>query len=194
MRPRPIAALLLLCASLPLFSQSSPSAQQGGWPIVIGGGLSDFATDYHGSNRMEGISAWVDWNFYTAPHWLSGFGVEAEGHTIRFGVPGGFSQLREDTGEGGVIYTWRHYHDFHPYAKFLAGMGSIDFPPNGSYSHDTRHTVAPGGGMEFRTYRNIWVRADYEYQFWHHIFGTHDMNPNGITIGVSYDLRHIHRN
>ena len=96
MRLRPIIALLLFSSTLPLFSQVSPEAPQGGWPIVIGGGFSDFATDYHGGNRMEGVTAWVDWNFYSAPGWLSGFGLEVKGHTIRFGVPSGFSQLRED--------------------------------------------------------------------------------------------------
>ncbi len=198
MRLRPIIALLLFSSTLPLFSQVSPEAREGGWPIVIGGGFSDFATDYHGSNRMEGVTAWVDWNFYSAPGWLSGFGLEVEGHTIRFGVPSGFSQLREDTGEGGAIYTWRHDPNFHPYAKLLAGMGSIDFPPTvgpsgpTTYSHDTRHLISPGGGAEFRAYRNIWVRADYEYQFWQSIFGASGIRPNGFTIGVSYHFSHLH--
>jgi hypothetical protein len=37
------------------------------------------------------------------------------------------------------------------------------------------------------------VRGDYEYQYWRHIFGPHDLNPNGVTIGVSYDFGSFRR-
>jgi hypothetical protein len=97
--------------------------------------------------------------------------------------------MRQDTGEGGAIYAWNHYRNFRPYGKFLAGIGSIDFPPVGTYSHDTFLVTSFGGGAEYRIWRHVWVRGDYEYQAWHHTFGPHDLNPNGVTIGASYDFR-----
>ena len=97
--------------------------------------------------------------------------------------------MRQDTGEGGAIYTWNRYRNFRPYAKYLVGIGSIDFATSGPYSHDTFAVFSPGGGAEYRAWRHVWIRGDYEYQFWHHTFGPDDLNPNGITIGASYDFR-----
>jgi opacity protein-like surface antigen len=97
--------------------------------------------------------------------------------------------MRQDTGLGGAIYDWNRYRKFRPYAKYLVGVGSIDFPPFGTYSHDTFLVFAPGGGVEYRAWRHIWIRGDYEYQFWQHVFGPHDLTPTGFTIGASYDFR-----
>ncbi len=57
--------------------------------------------------------------------------------------------MRQDTGQGGAIYTFLRYRTFYPYAKFLAGLGSIEFPlsPNNpAYNHDTRTVLTPGEG------------------------------------------------
>jgi opacity protein-like surface antigen len=120
-------------------------------------------------------------------------GLELEGHDINFGRPSDLSTMRQDTFGGGPIYTWRHYRTFHPYAKYMIGMGSIDFPPlpnsPPTYTHDTRTVYAPGGGLEYRAFRNLWVRGDYDYQYWPKIFGLHTLTPNGCTFGVAYDFR-----
>ena len=52
--------------------------------------------------------------------------------------------------------------------------------------------LAPGGGVDYRVGGGVSLRADYEYQFWRHIFGPRDLNPNGITIGATYDFG-VHR-
>lgn len=93
----------------------------------------------------------------------------------------------------GAVYSWRHYRFVQPYAKYLAGMGSIDFPASGRYTHDTRAISAPGAGLECKVFRGVWVRADYEYQFWFHLFELHDLNPNGFTFGTGFDFRNRSR-
>jgi len=189
--PGLIPAALLFAAALPVFAQTGPAANQGGVPVVIGIGMSDFSIDWGPGKRMEGISAWVDFFPRGLPRKLDGLGIEAAGHAIDFGLPSGLSKMRQDTGEGGVIYAWNRYRNFRPYAKFLAGVGSIDFLPSGTYSHDTFLVTALAGGAEYRVWQHVWIRGDYEYQFWHQTFGPHDLNPNGITIGASYDFRPI---
>jgi opacity protein-like surface antigen len=184
-----VFAALLAAAALPLYSQVSPAANQGGVPLVVGAGFSDFSIDWGPGQRMEGISAWADWFPFRLPGVLNGLGIEAEGRDINFGRPAGIPRMRQDTGLGGAIYSWNHYRNFRPYAKYLAGVGSIDFPPSGTYSHDTFSILAPGGGVEYRVWHHVWIRGDYEYQFWQHVFGFHDLTPNGFTAGVSYDFR-----
>jgi len=184
-----IFAVLILTAVLPIHSQASPAAIQGGVPIVVGAGFSDFSIDWGPGKRMEGISAWADWFPNRLPAVLNGLGVEAEGRDIDFGRPAGVTKVRQDTGLGGLIYTWNRYLNVRPYVKYLAGVGSIDFPPAGTYSHDTFSVFSPGGGVEYRAWRHIWIRGDYDYQFWHHTFGNNDLTPTGFTIGASYDFR-----
>jgi hypothetical protein len=188
--PRLFLTALFVTITLPAFSQTVPAANQGGLPLVVGVGLSDYNIDFGAGRRMEGVSAWADWNFDRAPSFLRGFGIEAVGHHIAYGLPTGFSQMRQDSGEGGPIYTVRRYRNVHPYAKFLVGLGGIDFPKIVNYSHDTRTISSLGGGVDYRAWRDVWVRGDYEYQIWPDLFGRgHALTPNGFTIGAEYDFR-----
>jgi opacity protein-like surface antigen len=159
---------------------------------MVGGGFADDNIDYGEGRRMTGISAWVDWDLSHYKFVPKGLGLEAEGKTIRFGVPAEFSRMREETALGGVIYSWRHYPNFRPFAKGLMGIGSIDFPSYGVYSHDTRTVMAGGGGIDYRVHGNIWLRAQYEYQRWPNFQGREALTPNGVTIGASYDFRRFH--
>lgn len=184
-----IFATLLVAMVLPVYSQVAPAARQGGVPIVIGAGYSDFSIDWGPGQRMEGISAWADWYPNRMPAALNGLGFEAEGRDINYGRPSGISRMRQDTGLIGAIYTWNRFRNFRPYVKYLGGIGSLDFPPSGTYSHDTFTVLEPGGGVEYRAWQHIWIRGDYDYQFWQHTFGNHDLTPTGFTVGVSYDFR-----
>ncbi len=208
-----LLAALLVAVAFPVVAQVVPSAESGGLPIVAGAGVSGFNMDWghdqFGRTRyMEGITAWFDWNLtrLPGPDLLRGFSVELEGRDIDFGLPASLSNarfgdtgtnLRHDTGLGGVAYTWRHIHRIHPYAKALAGIGSIDFPPlpasPPTYRHDDRTITAFGGGADLRIVRSIWLRADYEYQLWPDLFGSpHPLTPYGITIGAVYDFKRVH--
>jgi opacity protein-like surface antigen len=186
--PRLIPAILFVVAGLPLHSQVRPAATQGGVPVVVGVGFSDYSLDWGPDKRMEGISAWVD-VYPRVPKVLNGLGIEATGHAIDFGDPFGSLHIQQDTAEIGPIYTINRYRKFRPYGKYLLGIGSIDFPFSGPYKHDTFLVFSPGAGVEYRAWRHVWLRADYEYQFWHHTLGDSDLDPNGITVGASYDFR-----
>jgi opacity protein-like surface antigen len=187
--PKLFLIALLLVAVSPIFAQVTPSARQGGpVPLVLGVGFSNYSMDWGPGQRMNGITAWVD--LYPLPGALRNLGFEAEGRDINYmrSIP----NLREDTGQIGAIYSFSHYLKFHPYAKFLAGIGSMDFPafpaaPN--YHHDTFLITTPGGGAEIQAHQHIWIRADYEYQQWHNVFGPDNSNPNGFTIGAQWDFR-----
>jgi hypothetical protein len=185
-------AAFFLTASIPAFSQVVPAATGSGssLPLVVGGGISDFDLDWGEGRRMAGFSAWVDWNFDRVPRVLRGIGIEAEGHDINLARPSSLTKLRQDTGLGGVTYHYRHFRNIDPYVKMMGGIGSIDFPSkNPLYTHDTFNVYAPGGGLDYRVWRHVWARADYEYQFWHHTFGNNDLTPQGFTFGASYHFQ-----
>jgi opacity protein-like surface antigen len=182
----------ILFSAIPLVAQTTPAAREDGLPLVIGGGMADNNIDFGAGRRMEGIAVWAGWDLTGHKFVPRGLTLDVEGKTIRYGLPQGFSQMREETALGGVLYSWRHYKNFRPYAKGLMGIGSIDFPPYPNYGHDTRMVKAMGGGIEYRAYRNVWIRADYEYQMWEQLFGTTNLTPNGFTMGASYDFKRLH--
>jgi opacity protein-like surface antigen len=186
-------AALLVCASVPAFSQVAPAAgpTTSAPPLSVGIAYSNYATDWDG--RLSGGTVWADWNFYQAPPLWDGFGIEAEGRELNWGRTGGDPNLREETVAGGVIYTTHFYRRFHPYAKFLVGLGGIYFSPQESdlphYTHDTRLMYAPSVGADTRFYKSLWLRVNYEYQLWPDFIRHHTMTPNGIDIGVAYDFK-----
>jgi hypothetical protein len=203
-----VAAVLVVSATAN--SQSVPAATEGrtSQTLMLGVGFSDYDTDWtyglfsrtvaksgplNGTAvRMEGVSVWLDWKPTELPTRLRGLGIEVEGRDVNFGKPSTLPRLRQDTGLGGLIYSHPIHRTFHPYVKYLAGIGSIDFPdlrfPN--YTHDTRTLTAPGGGLEYSLGRGLTVRGDYEYQFWPKFLGTQlTLDPNGYTVGVSYSIR-----
>jgi opacity protein-like surface antigen len=189
--PKLILAIPFLAAAFPAFSQVAPAATEGGLPLTVGVGISDYDLDWGYGSRMVGISAYVDWDLFILPGPLKNLSIQAEGTDINYGRPARVPGMRQDTGLGGVKYTFRHYHDLLPYVKYVGGIGSIDFPDPGNeyYSHDTFAVWAPGGGIEYRVWRKLWVRGDYEYQYWQHAFGPRDLTPQGFTIGGSYHFR-----
>jgi len=208
-----VLTALLALAALPGFGQVVPSAEAGGLPLQVGAGVSGFNIDWgHDSfgvtRYMEGATLWIDWNLtrLPGPGLLRGLGIELEGRDINYGLPASLSNaelhdtgtnMRQDTGLGGVIYTVRRFRKVRPYGKALAGLGSIDFPPlpasPPTYRHDNRTITAFGVGADIHAWRSLWMRADWEYQFWPGLFGSsHDLTPTGITIGAVWDFRGIH--
>jgi hypothetical protein len=184
----PLYAASLLLAAVPAFSQTVPSYQARGIPLVVGIGPSSYDVDW-GHGRMLGGTIWADWYPKWVPPVVHGLGVEFEARDISLNRGYGQTNMRQDTIAGGPVYTWRHYKNMHPYFKYLIGYGSMDFAGSPGYSHDTRTLTAPGGGLEYRIYRQFWARADYEYQTWQKLLGK-TPNPQGFTAGVSYDFGH----
>jgi hypothetical protein len=189
--PRLFLVTLLSAAVSPAIAQVTPAATSGGGasvPLVVGVGFSNFSMDWGPGQRMNGITAWVD--LYPFPGAFKDLGFQAEGRDINYNrsIP----NLREDTGQFGVIYNISHFRNIHPYGKFLAGVGSMDFPtfPNVPfYHHDTFLVTTPGAGVDLRAYNHLWIRTEYQYQFWHNAFGPDSSNPNGFTIGAQWDFR-----
>ena len=191
----PILTVSLFAPVFPAFSQVVPAYHGPSLPLSVGIGPSSYDVDW-GHGRMYGGTIWADWYPPQLPGILQGLGVEVEARDISLHqncIPAGFcpqKNMRQDTAGGGVIYSWRHFRNFHPYGKFLIEDGSVDFYPLPGYAHDTRTLFAPGGGFEYRIFRPIWVRADYEYQDWGTLLGK-TLNPQGFTVGVSYAFSHV---
>jgi opacity protein-like surface antigen len=187
-----VLAALFLAGTLPIAAQSNPSAVQGAWPLIVGGGISRFNMDFPAvsSSNMEGPTLWVDWvHIPFAPRRL---GLHAEWRKLNLNPPSAAPQLRSNSFNGGPTYTWT-FSRLALYGKGAVGYGSMDFPPFGGYSHDSRTIWAAGGGAEYRVWNSVWARADYEYQWWPDLFVSGGVHPNGVTFSLGYDLRTIHR-
>jgi len=186
---RILLAVLVTFITPAVFAQVAPAVDVRGIPLSVGAGVSDYSLDYGPGRRMIGISGWADYDLF------HGLGIEAEGTTIFADKPESLDRMRQDTIKGGAIYKFHPlFLGVRPYAKSLIGLGSIDFPsrdPN--YTHDTYTVIAFGGGAEVRAWRKVFVRGDYEYQFWKDYHGPHTLNPNGFTVGATYYFRGVHR-
>jgi opacity protein-like surface antigen len=130
------------------------------------------------------------------PHLLRGIGLEVEARDLNYGRSATQPpDLRDDVASGGVIYSWHRFRSIRPYGKFLMGYGNTD---EGSLVstvrwHDSRTVTSMGGGVEYRAWRSVWVRADYEYQTWPDFFKHSNpaipqglLNPQGFTVGAMY--------
>ncbi len=189
----PVMALFFMFAALQAHAQVTYSGSERKLPFTVGAGFSNFSDDWGVQNpREDGITMWVDWWIPYMPHRLEGLGIEFEGRDLNFGSPSYLAGHRMDTALGGPIYQYRGKRRILPYGKCVMGIGSIDFPsPGSTYSHDTRSVIEPGVGADVRFFNGFSARAEYDYQFWHAIFGPHDLNPNGVTIGVVYNFGQV---
>ena len=185
---------LLACAACFVHAQTVPAATEGNLPLAVGAGFSGYNPDYN-TGHLLGGALWMDYFPSQVPHFLQGIGIEAEARDLSLGRSSSQpSNLREDTIEGGVIYSWRHFHNVHPYGKFLMGYGNTDYRslPGAVVAwrgHDSRTITIAGGGVDIKAFQHIWLRADYEYQSWPDFFkGTKNpaMNPQGFTVGALY--------
>jgi len=171
---------VLMLTPLMTSAQVAPAQNGGGgkFSMAFGAGFSGFNTDYV-PERMYGVTAYYDIDY---ARWI---GVEVEGRTIQWN---GFKNVREDTIAAGGRVRLPHYKRFIPYAKFLGGIGSIDFPafPNfPNYTHDTFAFYDVGGGLDYKLAQHVYLRGDYEYEWWPR-WAPNGLTPNGFTIGANY--------
>jgi opacity protein-like surface antigen len=194
MGSRMLSAVLVVAsfAAAAAFPQTVPSAYQGRLPFTIGGGASNLNVDW-GQNRMFGYSIWGDWHPGSLPRLLDGLGVEAEARDLDFGRSSHIARsFRQDTLGGGLIYSYRRFARVRPYGKFLIDYGRLD---DGT-GIVTDKVYAPALGFEYHAIQRLWVRADYEYQIWPNLLNGQNsgyygksLDPQGFTLGVSYDFR-----
>jgi len=184
-------AVVLAAPTLPALAQAAPAAgTDGGIPLSVGGGFSLWDPNW-GSGLMEGGTVWAEWNLQTSYPAVRGFSLAAELRDISIGGSSTQPNLRQDTAAAGLKYAWPHYKKVHPYFKVLGGGFSEDFnlgPAAPNYRHDTRGMVAVGLGADFHAAGPIWLRADYEYQFWEELLHGYSQ-PNGVTIGFMYNFK-----
>jgi opacity protein-like surface antigen len=173
------SVMLFTLSPIIMQAQVAPATTGGGnFNLALGAGFSAFNTDY-APDYMYGVTAYADLKL------IRWFGLEIEGRTIRFDAPG---PLAETTVGGGGRFLLPHYGRFQPYAKFLIGIGRIDFPANPltpQYTHDTFIYYAPGVGVDYKLMQHVYLRGDFEYQRWPG-FPPHGLTPYGFTIGANY--------
>ena len=173
--------------------QSAATAKQPVW--ALGAGLSGYHPIVQ-TGHLLGGTLWIDYSASWVPSFLQGIGLEAEARDLNYGRASTVSpNLREDTAEGGVIYSWPHYRKLHPYGKLLMGYGNVDQMVYGARHHDSRTLAIWGGGLDYKISRSIWVRADYEAQKWpdmdyrtidHVVTVIGPRYSDGFTIGALY--------
>lgn len=199
-------ALLFACAACSALAQTVPAARDKYLPFAIGAGFSGYNPDY-GQGHLLGGTLWIDYTPNRVPRLLRGIGLEAEARDLNYGRSSSQPpNLREDAAGGGVIYSWPRFRDFRPYGKFLMGFGNTDYGSikTQARGHESRTVTSMGGGVEFRAFRSVWVRADYEYQSWpdfykHPPIGVPPvivpagrLNPQGFTVGAMYHFSRPH--
>jgi opacity protein-like surface antigen len=192
--PKQALALLFVCTVCSIHAQTVPAATESKRPLAVGAGFSGYNPDYKQGHLLGG-ALWLDYFPNQLPQILQGIGIEAEARDLSLGRSSSQpANLREDTAEGGLIYSWRHFHNVHPYGKFLMGYGNTDYESNTTANryHDSRTITIAGGGVDVKVLQSVWVRADYEYQFWPNFFKhpapipAGQLNPEGFTVGVLY--------
>lgn len=179
-----LTVFLLLAMAAQAFAQAREAANKNGSQFVVGAGASYFNSDWAG--RLVGPTAWVGWNLFPRRSLLRGVELEVEARDLNYArqLPG----LRQDTATGGVVYNWRFRRNFDAYGKFLVGRGSLDAE---AFPHFARTINVPGGGIEYRLAGRVWLRGDFEYQFWPNMLRAHYLNPNGVTVGATYHFEHL---
>jgi opacity protein-like surface antigen len=198
-----LLAALIVCAASSLLAQSAPAATQGNIPLSVGVGLSGYNQDINRGHLLGG-TVWIDYTLPYMPHILHGIGMEAEARDLNYArsasIPPG---VREDVVLGGVSYSWPRYRRLRPYAKFMMGYGNADGENTTTtpvtHYHDSRTITSTGGGINYRVFRNIWARVDYEYQFWPNYWKRYptdqhgaNLTPTGFTVGAMYHFNHRH--
>jgi opacity protein-like surface antigen len=190
--PRLVFALPFVLAAFPVYSQVAPAATERTFPIAVGVGLSGYDPTF-GSGLLIGGTLWIDYTPNRLPKMLNGLGVEVEARDLSLNQSSSQPpNLRIDEANGGVIYSWRHLEKLRPYGKFLMGYGNIDAMQGAARKNDTRTITTLGGGVDYRLYRNIFARGDFEYQvwpdYWKQVTPATSLTPHGFTVGASYDF------
>jgi opacity protein-like surface antigen len=193
-------ALLFACSAYHAVAQTAPAAKEAKLPLAIGAGFSGYNPD-EGHTHLLGSTVWIDYFPSQMPEFLRGIGIEAEARDLNYDRSSAASpNLREDVAGGGVIYSWPRYRNFRPYGKFFMAYGNTDYEGLNQKRHnDSRTVTSVGGGVEYRAFRSVWVRADYEYQWWPDFFKHAGntlpaglLNPQGFTVGALYHFNRPH--
>lgn len=183
-----IPAFFILILSVRVGAQVAPSAKVNGIPLAISVGMSDFDLDYGPGRRMQGpvIRAGAEV--------FHGLGIDLSARALFMDTPSQLTRMQQNTFLGGVFYDTPSIWHIHPFVRFGAGIGNIEFPSRDpKYTRDDFLVWAPSGGIEYPITPKVSVRAEYEYQSWQDYLGKNTLNPQGGTVGVTYYVsgRHL---
>jgi hypothetical protein len=192
------AIALSVFTSATLLAQIHPSAEGGaGSSARIGVELSTFNPDYGCANsspfscwthQLVGIAPFMD----TRPMFFSRVGVEGQARFLSWRGPGSLSESSYMAGPHAGLFRYRQISLS---GKMLAGKARLSVSNGaggGSY-----FAYAPGGVVEYQVKPRLFLRADFEQQFWPNfkgirtrtMDGTGGLTPSGLSLGVSYAIR-----
>ena len=168
--------LMMLGTAAAALAQAKPTATRTG-ELQVGGGFSNAnpGTDTV-PNRINGGTAYFDFDFY---HRL---GIEG---SFRF-MKDGTTNIYEKTYEVGPRYSRVYKDKYVPYVKGLYGRGVFNFAQNGQTTANIAYNMwAVGGGLDYRLLPYLNLRGDFEYQHWLS-FPLNGLTPTVFTIGAAY--------
>ena len=176
-----IPAFMVLILSVRVAAQVAPSAKVSGIPLEISVGISDYNLDYGPDRRMQGPV------IRAGAQVFHGLGIDFSARSLFIDTPSQLTRMQQNTFLGGVFYDTPAIWRIHPFVRFGAGIGNIEFPSNDpKYTRDDFVVWAPSGGIEYPITRKVSVRAEYEYQSWQDYLGKNTLDPQGGTVGVTY--------
>ena len=175
-----LAGCALLLSGSVASGQAKATASGPGSFISVGGGASAFQSDY-GRRGLGGGWIYLDMH----PTWR--YGIEAEARFLNYHTDQGVKQTNYMIGP----HVYLRSHALRPYAKFLVGVGEMDFPFG--YAHGNYLALAPGGGIDYVLSDRLVVRPiDVEYQWWPQ-FTYGQLHPYGISAGISFRINAVKR-
>lgn len=189
----------VLVVSSTLFAQVRPTAEgANSGSVWVGAEISTFNPDYGCLNsspfscwnhQLMGIAPYIDTKTRFSPR----VRMEAVGRFLHWRGPG---SLTETSYLAGPTFRLLQYKQLAFSGKVLAGITKLSVvkPAVGSGNY---LTYAPGALVDYKVWRRMSARIDYENQDW--VFfkgartnttdGTGPLTPNGLSLGLSYALR-----
>jgi hypothetical protein len=177
---RPVLVPILLAyfaMALSASAQVVPSATGSRSSLSAGGLVLAVEPDYAGGvtaeaspNRLIGVGGFVD---YRMSRWVQ---LEAEGRWMHWNQYLGINENTYALGMREPIHT---YGSLTPYGKAMMGFGT------GSFLAGRAALYAFGGGADYRLKKRLFLRADFDCQYWR---VTPTLHPYATSIGLSYRI------
>lgn len=195
-----IGLFALLLIPTALIAQNSQSATGGEASISAGAEISGFNPDWgcpssspFCANDLVGPTAFFDFDMHGK------YGLEGEARWLHWHGVGGEVESNYLVGPR---YRMFRYGRLSGWFKLVVGGGwitTINYPAAGSLK-GSYFVYAPGGTVNYRLSHRLFVRADYEWQFWPSFAGPPTYNsttgqvvqnnsgltPNGFSVGIAY--------
>lgn len=180
--------VVLLSSCLPLWGQSPATAKQDHLPLTIGAGVANYSLDWGHDRREWGYCGWAEYRLDHMSPLLRGFRLVGEGHGIVWDPPSTLPNFKEVTFLAGASYQIHIFRRYHPYAKYVMGVGRVASVPGlHPYMAEHKTVTAFGGGLDYDLSQHVGLRADYQNQVWSNFSPDgHALSPGGVSVGLVY--------